>query len=108
MAHGSNNGIFNPGTSTVVFTNALATISGTTNFYNITLNSGAGLTLESGSIMRIAGTITNNGTLHAALNPNTIEYNGANQTIINPNGSIPGYYNLILSGSGTKTMPGTH
>ncbi len=102
----ANNGIFNPGTGTVVFTNALATISGTTNFNDITLNIGAGLTLESGSIMRITGTIIQNGVLHAALNPNTIEYNGSNQTIISPDGSIPGYYNLILSGSGTKTLPG--
>ncbi len=103
----TNNGTFNPGTSYVDFINPLATISGTTNFYNITLNSGAGLTLESGSIMRIAGTLTNNGTLHSTLNPNTIEYNGADQTVINPNGTIPGYNNLILSGSGTKTMPAT-
>lgn len=101
----TDNGIFNPGTSTVVFTNALATVSGTTSFYNITLNSGAGLTPETNSITRIAGSLTNNGTLRATLFPNTIEYNGANQTVINPNGSTTGYYNLILSGTGNKTLP---
>ena len=100
------NGILNPGTSTIVFTNAEATFSGTTNFYNVTINSGAGLSPGSGSIMRIAGTLTNNGSLHAALLPNTIEYNGTNQTIINPNGTVPGYYNLIVSGSGTKDFSG--
>ena len=101
------NGILNPGTSTIVFTNAVATFSGTTNFYNVTINSGAGLTPGSGGIMRIAGTLTNNGTLHVALLPNTVEYNGTNQTIINPNGTVPGYYNLIVSGSGTKTFSGS-
>ena len=102
------NGILNPGTSTIVFTNAAATISGTTNFYNVTISSGAGLTPGSGSIMRIAGTITNNGTFHAALLPNTVEYNGTNQAIIIPNASIPGYNNVILSGSGTKTLSGAY
>lgn len=100
-------GIFNPGTSTVVFTNALATINGTANFYNITINSGAGLTPETNSITHIEGSLTNNGILHAALLPNTIDYNGASQIVNDPNGSVPGYYDLILSGSGTKTMPGT-
>ena len=102
-----NMGTFNPGTSTVIFTHANATIADPTNFYNVTIAAGAGLTPESGNIMRIAGTLTNNGTLRAALLPNTIEFNGTNQTVINPNGLTPGYYNLILSGSGTKTMPGT-
>ncbi len=100
------NGILNPGTSTIVFTNAAATLSGTTNFYNLTINSAAGLTPGSGSIMRIGGSITNNGTFNAALLPNTVEYNGADQAIIIPNGSIPGYHNAILSGSGTKTLSG--
>ena len=57
--------------------------------------------------MRIAGTLTNNGIFRAGFENNTIEFNGAGQVVINPNGATPGYYNLILSGSGTKTMPGT-
>ncbi|MGB4848502.1 MAG: hypothetical protein WBP41_11320, partial [Saprospiraceae bacterium] len=101
-------GTFNPSTSTVIFTNAAATISGTTNFYNLQINSGAGLTMGSNSTIRIAGTITNNGTWNVDLNDiTTVEYNGANQTVLNPNGSLPGYHHLILSGSGTKTMPGS-
>ncbi|MFZ4798235.1 MAG: beta strand repeat-containing protein, partial [Bacteroidia bacterium] len=100
-----NEGIFNSGTSTIIFTNANATMADPTNFYNLTINSGASLTLGTNNIMRIAGALTNNGTLRAALLPNTIEFNGSDQTIINPNGLTPGYYNLILSGSGTKTMP---
>ncbi len=100
-----NEGSFNPGTSTVVFTNANATMADPTNFHNLTINSGASLTLGTNNIMRIAGTLTNNGTLRAALLPNTIEFNGTDQTIINPNGLTTGFYNLILSGSGTKSMP---
>ena len=36
-----------------------------------------------------------------------MEWNGVNQTIVNPFGigDNSGFYNLILSGSGTKTMP---
>jgi hypothetical protein len=99
-------GTFNAGTSTVIFTHANATMADPTNFYNVTIATGAALTPGTDNVMRIAGTFTNSGTLRAALNPNTIEFNGADQTIINPNGLTPGYYNLILSGSGTKTMPG--
>ena len=102
-----NNGTFNAGSGTVTFTGNGATISGTTDFYNLTINSGADVTNQIGSIIRIGGTMTNNGTWRAALLDNTVEYNGGNQTVLNTNAPIPGYHNLILSGSGTKTMPGT-
>ena len=101
----SNSGTFNAGSSTVIFTNAAATMADPTNFYNVTIASGAALTLGTDNIMRIAGTFTNSGTLNAGSNHNTIEYNGIDQTVIVPNGSTPGYHNLILSGSGTKTLP---
>ncbi len=104
----SNLGTFNSGTSKVIITNANATMTGQTNFYDFTIVNGAGLTPGSGNVMRIAGSLTLQGTgiLRAAVNANTIEYNGTNQTVVNPNGTIPGYANLILSGSGTKTLPG--
>jgi hypothetical protein len=38
---------------------------------------------------------------------NTFNYNGTDQNVINPNGTIAGYYNLSISGSGIKTMPST-
>jgi len=95
-----NRGTFNPGTSTVIFSNANATMSDTTNFYNITIANGAGLTQGTDNYMRIAGSLTVNGTLDATLSPNWIEFNGTNQNI-----PSNGYYNLILSGSGIKTMP---
>ena len=101
-------GIFNAGSSTIIFTNAAGIINGTTNFNNVTVNSGASLTLATGSITRIAGALTNSGIVDAGLFNSTMEYNGTSQTVLNLNGTTaPGYHNLILSGSGTKTMPGT-
>jgi hypothetical protein len=101
----SNNGTFNPSTSTVTFTNANATINGTTNFNNVVINSGAALQMSTGAIMRIGGAITNNGTWSTGLLDNTIEYNGNNQTIIIPNGTTQAYHNLIISGTGTSVLP---
>ncbi|MCX6247165.1 MAG: hypothetical protein NTW10_05480 [Bacteroidetes bacterium] len=104
-----NLGMLNPGTSTVIFTHANATMADPTDFYNVTIADGAGLTLSADNIMRIAGALTLQGTgiLRAALLPNTIEFNGTGptQVVINPNGLTTGYYNLILSGSGAKTFP---
>jgi hypothetical protein len=101
----SNLGTFNPGNTTVIFNHAEATIAGETNFRSLTIAEGASLTPQTGNIMSIEGTLTNSGTIHAAANPNTIEYNGAAQTVILPNGTTPGYHSLVLSGSGIKTLP---
>jgi Secretion system C-terminal sorting domain len=98
-------GTFNAGTSTVIFTNANATINGTTNFNNITINNAAALLMTNGTTTRIGGIITNSGTWSSGLLNNTVEYNGSNQTILNPNGSTHSYYNLIISGSGTSVLP---
>ncbi len=73
----------------------------------LTINTGASLEFGIGSITSISGSLINNGTIDAEYFTNTLEYNGTDQTVINPNGTIPGYQNLILSGSGVKTMPGT-
>ena len=99
-------GTFNFGTSNVIFTNAAATISGSTNFYDITIAADKALSMENGSVIKISGSLTNNGSLRAVnVSPTTVEYNGGDQTVLNPNGSTTGYYNLTLSGSGTKTLP---
>ncbi|MEI8059345.1 MAG: hypothetical protein WCG67_04225, partial [Ferruginibacter sp.] len=103
-----NAGTFNAGTSRVVFTNANATMANPTTFNDVTINTGAKLTLATNNVMIITGTLTNNGTLDASTNENTIEYSSAAaQTIINPNGGGVGggYHNLILSGAGAKTLP---
>lgn len=103
-----NLGTFNAGTSTIVFTNAAATMTDPTNFYNVTVANGANLTLGLNNTMRIGGALTISGTgvLNATSNHNTVEFNAnGNQTVVLPNGATTGYYNLILSGSGTKTLP---
>ncbi len=104
-----NNATFNAGSSTIVFTNATATMTGSTNLNNVTVADGAGLTLTSGNIMRITGalSLSSSGILDAAANPNTIDYNGTAQTVVVPNPSANIYTDLILSGSGIKTMPST-
>ena len=58
--------------------------------------------------MRIAGAVTNNGVWRTVIGGNsTVEYNGGDQTVIIPNTSTNRYYNLILSGTGVKTLPAT-
>ncbi|MDP2691064.1 MAG: hypothetical protein Q8O95_01505 [bacterium] len=91
-AWSNNGGIFNAGTGTVIFTNSNATMSGETDFYNVTIDAGAKLKLGSNTVMRIAGTMTNNGIWDVEGGHevhNTVEYNGGAQTILNPNGTKP-------------------
>lgn len=100
-----NNGVFNPSTSTVIFKNLEATIAGSTNFHNLTIDSGAGLRALDGNVMRVSGVLLNNGSLSTGLNPNTVEFSGTGQQVILPNGgTLNAYYNLKLSGTAT-TFP---
>lgn len=94
-----NNGTFNAGTGTVIFDNIDATISGTTTFNNISINTGKKLTIQSGSDLVFNGSVVNNGTFDATSNPNSITYSGTSQNIINPNGGLGGYHNLTISGT---------
>jgi len=95
-----------PGTSTVIFSRPGASISGSARFYNVQINTGADITNQTGSSMKIANLVTKVGTgkWYADVFGATIEYNGGNQTIIHPDGT-PDYHHLILSGSGVKTLP---
>lgn len=100
-----NNGTFNAGTSTVVFTNTNATIAGINQFYNLSVANGATLTPESGSTIRVNGTFANNGTFRADFNPATIEYNGTVvQPFVSPNGGTGAYYHLVLNNE-SVTLP---
>ncbi|MFZ4589755.1 MAG: T9SS type A sorting domain-containing protein [Ignavibacteria bacterium] len=101
-----NYGTFNPGTSNVRFLGKNATYAGTTDFYNVTVGDTGKLVIGTESIFRISGSVSlsTSGQLYAQVNENTIEYNGTGQTV---HPLSDGYHNLILSGSGTKTMPGT-
>ncbi len=97
-----NNGTFNPGsgTSRVLFTNLDATIAGQTNFNNISINTGAGLRVLTGNVMRIAGEFSRLGNFSAGAVTNTVEYRGSNQTVATLTGALAAYNNLIISGSG--------
>ena len=102
----NNDGTFNPNNSTIVFNNANATISGTTNFYNITIPSGTRLSNQPESVIGVAGAVINNGIWSTvSQGVSTVNYNGGSQTIVIPDGSTSRYSNLILSGTGIKTMP---
>lgn len=97
-----NNGIYNPGagTSTVIFTSTDATIAGSTNFNNITINSGATLRPLTNNVMQIAGSFTLNGSFSSGSIENTVIYSGTNQTVVNPNTGLQAYHNLIINGTG--------
>ena len=111
--NGSNNawcctGTFNAATSNLIFNNEASTICGTTNFYDVTINTGKALFMTINSTMKIAGTMTNNGTWHSEIGTETtVEYNGENQTVVLPNSSTKRYHNLVLNGSGVKSLPAT-
>jgi hypothetical protein len=108
-----NNGTFVPGTGSVIFaygsTSRVMSINGTTNFNNLIVSTDTYIQPTSGSIIRIGGTLTagSGSILDFVATSNTIEYSGGSQTVLNPigPGTDTGYHKLILSGSGTKTMP---
>ncbi|MBT8317284.1 hypothetical protein [Lutibacter sp.] len=110
-----NQGTFNAGTGKVLFNHGvpseIVTIAGTTNFYDIEVAENTTMQPTPGAITRISGTGTAYMTSLVDFSTvnNTVEWNGANQTIVNPTGigGGSGYYNLIISGTGTKTMPTT-
>ena len=103
-----NNGTFNAGTGKVIFDYTGSTISGTTTFNDITINSGKQVTIQANSNNSISGLITNDGIFDATSNANTITYNGSGQVVIQPNGSTPGYSSLKIDqqSSGTASASG--
>lgn len=90
------------GTVEITNTNYTTPVLGVPHFTNLTINSGASVTVESNSHIYIAGTLTKTGDFYANAYANTVEYNGAAQTIVLPSDM---YSSLILSESGTKTLP---
>jgi hypothetical protein len=99
-------GNLNANSKKITFQDLGGTISGTANLYDVEISSGASLTNELGSTMRISGTVTKTGLWFADVYNNIVEYNGSSaQNIIKTDGTSS-YYNLILSGSGAKTATG--
>lgn len=100
-------GTFNPNTSKIIFTNSAAVVSGTNNFYDLTISLGADLWIANGSIISVGGNFIKSGTLHNVMAGNsTIKYTGSSQTVVIPDGAPAGYKNLTLSGTGTKDLTG--
>ena len=107
-----NAGTFNAGTGTVVFSGNGADLSGTTDFYHLTINASARLATQAGAVIGISGAVTISGTdgnrgiwSTVSSGNTTVNYKGESQTVVIPDASTTRYNNLILSGSGTKTMP---
>jgi hypothetical protein len=103
----NNTGTFNAGTSTVFFTSPQATISGSTDFYNLNISDAATLYLLENAEIGIANTLQTNtsGVFNPTFYGNTsVSYNGSGaQTVIRPYNDV--YSTLILEGAGSKTMP---
>jgi uncharacterized repeat protein (TIGR01451 family)/gliding motility-associated-like protein len=68
---------------------------------NITINTGATLTVSSTGTLSVSGAITKNGTLTLTTG-STVNYAGGTQSVLNVT-----YSNLTLSGTSTKTLSGT-
>lgn len=111
----TNYGVFNPGTSTIVFNHGvvdeIATIAGTTNFYNIEVGPNSSLQPVAGNLLRIAGIgrADSSSVVDFSNVNNTVSWNGGDQFIVNPTGFAgkTGYHHLMLEGSGIKTMQDT-
>ena len=70
-------------------------------------SAGGTLTVSNGASLKIGGTntIPSNYTTHSIGATSTIEYSGTTQSVVVLN-SVQDYGNLIISGSGTKTLAG--
>lgn len=97
-------GRFICGEKKVNFTNAEATITGISTFYDLNIADGGKLTINTDAHITITHSITTNttGEVDAISNPNTIEYLNNGTAVTMPN-SISEYYHLILNGA--NTMP---
>jgi hypothetical protein len=102
----NNQGTFNAGTNTVTFKSDNAVIAGDTDFYDLGIDNEAKLSMIAGTRIGIENdfTLTGTGKLNTTFyGSSTVEYNGAAQTVINPENNE--YSTLILSGNGAKTLP---
>ncbi len=109
-----NDGTFDAGTGTVIFSNGIssniASITGKTAFYNLHVNPNTKVQPQEGTITQIAAALTADVTsmLEFAPTNNLVEFNGnIAQIIIQANGAVEGYHDLIFSGSGDKSWVGT-
>lgn len=100
-----NNGTFNPGTSTVAFNTSNGTLAGTNSWYNLKVNTGKSLTIQSDAVQNISNNLIIDGIFDATENSNMINFTGNSQSIPQPNGAIQGYSGLgINQSSGNATL----
>lgn len=100
-----NNGTFNPGTSTVAFNTSNGTLAGTNSWYNLKVNTGKSLTIQSDAVQNISNNLIIDGIFDATENSNMINFTGNSQSIPQPNGTIEGYSGLGISqSSGNATL----
>jgi len=88
----------------------LTVSTGTFNLATFTANrsaAGGTITVANGATLNIGGTnsFPANYNTHALGASSTVAYSGTNQTVRDETTTGLGYGNLVLSGSGTKTMP---
>lgn len=103
----NDHGNFFPSTGKVYFTNTICNIAGKTYFHDLIIPDSTVLWLTNGAYIGISGELQNYGAFRTVISgETTLEYNGTqNQNIVLPNSSTARYYNLLVSGSGTKTLP---
>lgn len=97
-------GLFNFGNSTVVFAGSNANYYGFSEFYNIVVNSNSNFIMNYNSHLKVKNVINIYGLVNTN-QLNTIEYSGNNQNIAITNPLNFKYFNLILSGQGSKDFP---
>lgn len=97
---------FNSGNSLITF-NANASIQGNTDFYSIVVTDGAQITPALSANIGISGalSLSFSGMLNADQQANTITFKGTDQYLPNTAGSLLEFWNLIVSGTGTKYFP---
>jgi uncharacterized repeat protein (TIGR01451 family) len=88
-----------------VVTSETVTNNGTVEILNSLIGTSSTWINAANSSLKVGGNVMASGTLNASANPNTVSYNGLNQTILSTT-----YHHLILTTPGItpglKTMPG--
>ncbi|MBM4166297.1 MAG: hypothetical protein FJ218_05170 [Ignavibacteria bacterium] len=93
-----------PNSGTVLFSGTPSFVAGNVSLNNVTIVAGKTLRMNSGAVLGIFGTLTNNGTFDATTNkPNTIDYNST----LPQNISTATYSKLIVSGGSSKIIVGS-
>jgi len=99
---------FNAGNSLITF-NANSTVHGSTDFYSLAATDGAQITPALNAEIGISGTfgLSVTGRLNADEQANTVTFKGTNQYLPTSADCMMEFWNLVISGTGTKYFPAT-